>query len=226
MCERCRDVAGIYSGLWQYLCEMSYWYVWHDSFICARDGSCDAVGTYSGVWHDSFIRVTWLIDMCDMSHPCDVATRVQVCDMTFFYECDMTFWYVTWLIDVCEVTDLYVWEIGVEVLHQHVRFPCHTFAFICHTYAFMCHTYAFMCHTYAFICVTQLAHMNAYVWHGAVMLHEHVRFSYSYVWHDSFVWVQWLICTCDMTRSYMWHDSFICVTWLIHMSDTTHSYVW
>jgi len=22
---------------------------------------------------------------------------------------------------------------------------------------------------------------------------------------------------CDMTHSYVWHDSFICVTWLIHM---------
>jgi len=26
-----------------------------------------------------------------------------------------------------------------------------------------------------------------------------------------------------MTHSYMWHDSFICVTWLIHMCDITHS---
>jgi len=22
---------------------------------------------------------------------------------------------------------------------------------------------------------------------------------------------------CDMTRSYVWHDSFVCVTWLIHV---------
>ena len=28
-----------------------------------------------------------------------------------------------------------------------------------------------------------------------------------------------------MTHSYVWHDSFICVTWLIHMCDMTHSYV-
>ena len=27
---------------------------------------------------------------------------------------------------------------------------------------------------------------------------------------------------CDMTHSYVWHDSFICVTWLIHMCDMTH----
>jgi len=31
---------------------------------------------------------------------------------------------------------------------------------------------------------------------------------------------------CDMTHSYVWHDSFIRVTWLIHMCDMTHSYVW
>jgi len=42
----------------------------------------------------------------------------------------------------------------------------------------------------------------------------------SYVWHDSFICVTWLVHMCDMTRSYVWHDSFICVTWLIHV---THS---
>ena len=30
----------------------------------------------------------------------------------------------------------------------------------------------------------------------------------------------------DMTYSYVCHDSFICVPWLIHMCDMTHSYVW
>jgi len=27
---------------------------------------------------------------------------------------------------------------------------------------------------------------------------------------------------CDTTRSYVWHDSFICVTWLVHVSDMTN----
>jgi len=31
---------------------------------------------------------------------------------------------------------------------------------------------------------------------------------------------------CDMTHSYVWHDSFICVTWLIHTCNMTPSYVW
>jgi len=39
--------------------------------------------------------------------------------------------------------------------------------------------------------------------------------THSYVWHDSFICVTWLIHMCDMTHSYVWHDSFICVTWLM-----------
>ena len=75
--------------------------------------------------------------------------------------------------------------------------------------------------------------------------------TYSYLSHDSFICVTWLIHTsdmtqdlciaficvtrlihvcvihmCDMTHSCLWHDSFICVTWLIHVCDMTHSCVW
>jgi len=50
--------------------------------------------------------------------------------------------------------------------------------------------------------------------------------THSYVWHDSFLCVTWLIPMCDMTHSYVWHDSLICVSWLINMWDMTHSYVW
>jgi len=50
--------------------------------------------------------------------------------------------------------------------------------------------------------------------------------THSYVWHDSFICVTWLIHMCDMTHSYVWHDSFICVVSLTYMCDMTHSYVW
>jgi len=50
--------------------------------------------------------------------------------------------------------------------------------------------------------------------------------THSYVWHESFICVTWLIHMCDMTDSYVWPDSFIRVTWIIHMCDMTHSYVW
>jgi len=43
--------------------------------------------------------------------------------------------------------------------------------------------------------------------------------THSYLWHDSFVCVTWLIRMCDMTHSYLWHDSFVSVTWLIHICD-------
>jgi len=47
--------------------------------------------------------------------------------------------------------------------------------------------------------------------------------TYSYVWHDLFICVTWLIHMCDMTYSYVWHDLFISVTWLIYLCMTTHS---
>jgi len=50
--------------------------------------------------------------------------------------------------------------------------------------------------------------------------------THTYVWHDLYICVTWLIHKCDMTHSYVWHDSYICVTWLIHMCDMTHTYVW
>jgi len=48
--------------------------------------------------------------------------------------------------------------------------------------------------------------------------------TYSYAWHDSFMFGTWLIYMCDKTHPYVWHDSFVCVTWLIHMCDTTYSH--
>jgi len=49
--------------------------------------------------------------------------------------------------------------------------------------------------------------------------------TYSYVWRDSFIFVPWLIHMCDMTHSYVCHDSSICVPWLVYICDMTHSYV-
>jgi len=49
---------------------------------------------------------------------------------------------------------------------------------------------------------------------------------YSYVWHDSFMYVTWLIHTRDMTRPYVWQGLFTRVTWRVRMCDATHWYVW
>jgi len=50
------------------MCDMTHWYVWHDSLIRVTwlIDTCDMTHWY--VWHDSLICVTWLIDMCDMTH--------------------------------------------------------------------------------------------------------------------------------------------------------------
>ena len=49
---------------------------------------------------------------------------------------------------------------------------------------------------------------HSYVWR--VMAH-------SYMWHDSFICVTWLILMCDMTHSYIWDDALICATWLLRV---------
>jgi len=62
---------------------------------------------------------------------------------------------------------------------------------------------------------------------------------FSDVWHDSCIWVKWLVHMGAMTHSYDFlpalgslqgafvsHDSFIYVTWRIHMCDMTHSWAW
>ena len=46
--------------------------------------------------------------------------------------------------------------------------------------------------------------------------------THSYVWHDSFICVPWLIHICDMTHSHVRHDSSVCGTWLLHMYDTSY----
>ena len=71
-----------------HMCDMTYSYVWRDSFIRVTRLSqkCDITESYewhdwewlwymrgmtnSYEWHGSFIRVKWLLYMCDMTHSC------------------------------------------------------------------------------------------------------------------------------------------------------------
>jgi len=78
------------------------------------------------------------------------------------------------------------------------------------------------CHTYEWV----ISKGSTIVTAQPTLIFTNMYSRTSYVWHDSFIFVTWLIHMCGMTHSYVWHDSFICVTWLIHTGDMTHSYVW
>ena len=71
------------------------------------------------------------------------------------------------------------------------------------------------CHTHTYC--TNYSHMTHHVCNMCDM-------KYSYVWHDLFISVTWLIHVRDVTPSYMWHDSSrykICVTRNIRTCDMT-----
>jgi len=85
-----------------HLCDLTHWYVWHDSLI---------------VWHDSSMCVTWPIDMCDMTHSymwhdsmiCEIWS-IDLCDMAHSYAWHDSLICVTWLIHTCDMTHSYVWH--------------------------------------------------------------------------------------------------------------------
>jgi len=82
-------------------------------------------------------------------------------------------------------------------------------------------------------CCSVCDRINAYMRHASITC-ESISLIVTCVWcvawlndvsRNSFRRVTWPIQIC-MSPSFVWHDSFICVTWLIHMCDMTHSYVW
>ena len=163
-----------------------------DWFTCVtwRIHTCDM--THSYVWHDSFIRATWLVHTC--GRWCWI--RWSPCSASYVWR--DSFIRVTWLLHSCDMTYSYVW-------HE---------PFICATW--LLHT-CDMTHSH----VCQNSHLTRQGYGGILNMHECVvsDMTHSYVWHDSFICVIWLLHMCDMTHSYVWHDSSTCVTW--HRPHTT-----
>ena len=192
----------------------------HDAlYVCAM--------THSHVCHDSFICVPWLIYMCAMTRSCvfsawltgEIAlasglpqlTSLHTCDMTHTCVCHDSFICVTWLTHMCATTHSQEWQ-----THWQEWKPRSCVPWLVHT---VTRVYTVCLGSYI-----QYVPWLIHKWDNRWIYSSRVHIP-SYVWHDSFICVTWIIHACDMTHSYVWHDSFICVPWLIRMCDMTHSYV-
>jgi len=186
---------------------------------------------WSNECHDLLIiSVTWLVDMCDMTHSCvwhDTCAWwcIHVCDMTHSYVCQDSF-------TCCAGSR---WCIHMSHWTSHVTPMSHVTPIdeSCHTHGRRWAADSPLGN------VTRLIHMcdmtRPFVWHDVVMCAIYLTWllhvcdmAYAYVCHDSFIFVKWRVHTCDMTPwcvRVTWQNAFICVTWLIHICAMTHSYV-
>ena len=87
-------------------------------------------------------------------------------------------------------------------------------------------------HTYEWVMshiwMSHVTHMNESCHeHGSFICMTHIRMcdmTHSYVRHDSFICVTWLIHMCNMAHSYVWHNSFMSHIRMTNMWDMTHSF--
>jgi len=186
--------------------------------------------THSYVWHDSFICVTWLIHMCDMTHSyvwhdsfiCGMRpVHVWNVKLSCLHHDKLTC--VTWLI-ICVVrvditTNSFVWHDSSYVSSVSTSRQTHMCDMTLHMCRLCLHHNKHIRVTWLLICVVRdMTPHTCRSWHDS----SYVSFvSTSQHTHSCDMTPH----TCRMTLSYVWHDSFICVTWLIYMCDMTHSYV-
>ena len=153
-----------------------------------------------------------------------VTWRIHMCDMTQSHVWHDTFICVTRRIYVCDMAHSYAWSDSIICVIWLIH---------------MCDLAQSYVRNDTFICVTRYFHFfifwtthvkkkitYSYVWHDLFVFWHMCDMTHSNAWHDVFICVTWLIHMCDLTHSYVWHGSVIRVTWLIHMCDMTHSYVY
>jgi len=119
----------------------------------------------------------------------------------------------------------------------HMKESCHTYEWV------MSHIWRSHVTTFMYSCrIAQRSHVTTfmYSYHNTLSLNLGLQpsmcdMTHSYVWHDSFISVTWLIDVFDMTHTCIRTASHVLstvtcsswlVTWLIHVCDMTHSYVW
>jgi len=222
------------------MCDMTYSYVWHDSFICVTwlffivDCHEEHMGTAGEATE---VCVTWRIRMCDMS-PSYVRHESSLCMTWVIPFCDM------WIIRMCDMTYSHVWHDFFEGLIVVKS----TWVPLARPQRCVWHA-VFVCMK----CLLPIYHTNPpYVWHESFLfvtcesfvcvtwrIRVYEMFPF-YVWRDSFFCMTWCIPIYDInhcsvrdmthscvwhTHSYVWHDLFVCVTYRIHVCDTNHLYV-
>ena len=89
---------------------------------------------------------------------------------------------------------------------------------------YMCHDSLIFVPWLILMCAMVTCEIDEF-YHGRQARCDMCAMAHSYVWHDSFICVTWLIHLCAMTHSYVWHDSFLCMPWLSHTCAITHPYV-
>ena len=171
------------------------------------------IGLFCGKWP---VKISRPMGLC---HPVLLYTDANLLQGLWIWGT-----YVTWLIDMCDVTHSYVWDdLFICVIWRiHMRDMTRS----CVWEERRC----LGCDAWhdSLTCATWLIHVANM--HVCDMTHPCLC-------HDAFIRVTWLVRTCDMTHSYEGrdsfacltkdtvsarHDSLVCATWRIHMCDMTH----
>jgi len=199
----------------------------HDSFICARDSFICETWSHSFVRHElihmqdmiSFICATWCHSYVRHDSFICETWLIHMCDMISFICETWSYSYVRYDSFICETWShsyvrydlIHMWDL-TAVWYSHVL------TFICSrliVFIYCIHILSFdKAHATSCFEVT-----HSYVWHDSFIC---VTWLVHNVWHDSFIGETRLIHMWDMTHSHARHDSCICETWLVHMWNTTH----